>query len=190
MNCYSAELVNQNIDQLNHLCNQVTTKEKELVRASERAVEMYEESSASPRELKSMIDYLQRHFQMAKANINTACERLRKELAQREEAGLQLVTLLTSLQEAELALADPILPTEDISKARKEHDKLQSQLDEYQLQLMQVDAQQAGLNSPSNDTSEVLPDVLHAANQQLSRVQQLSELREQQLLLVSLYELW
>ena len=182
---YLAELVNQNIDQLNHLCNQVTTKEKELVRASERAVEMYEESSAPPRELKSMIDYLQRHFQMAKGNINTACERLRKELAQREEAGLQLVTLLTSLQEAELALADPILPTEDISKARKEHDKLQSQLDEYQLQLMQVDVRQAGLNSPSNDTSEVLPDVLHAANQQLSRVQQLSELREQQLLLVS-----
>ena len=50
---------------------------------------------------------------------------------------------------------------------------------------MQVDVRQAGLNSPSNDTSEVLPDVLHAANQQLSRVQQLSELREQQLLLVS-----
>ena len=42
----------------------------------------------------------------------------------REEAGLHLVTLLTTLQEAELALADPMAPGDESNKARKELDKL------------------------------------------------------------------
>ena len=58
----------------------------------------------TPRELKTLIESLRRNFQLAKTNINGACEKLRKEIEKREEAGLHLVTLLTTLQEAELAL--------------------------------------------------------------------------------------
>ena len=46
----------------------------------------------------------------------------------REEAGLHLVTLLTTLQEAELALADPMAPGDESNKARKELDKLHGKL--------------------------------------------------------------
>ena len=82
----------------------------------------------TPRELKALIETLRRNFQLAKSNINTACERLRKEIEKREEAGLHLVTLLTTLQEAELALADPILPGQEASKARKELERMNGQL--------------------------------------------------------------
>ena len=46
-------------------------------------------------------------------------------MAKREEAGLQLVALLTSLQEAELQLADPLPHDVDIQSSKKSHDKLQ-----------------------------------------------------------------
>lgn len=86
---------------------------------------IYTERQVTPRELKTLIESLRRNFQLAKSNINAACEKLRKEIEKREEAGLHLVTLLTQLQEAELALADPLTPeTADAAKARKELDKL------------------------------------------------------------------
>ena len=61
----------------------------------------------------------------------------------REEAGLHLVTLLTTLQEAELALADPMAPGDESNKARKELDKLHGKLmlNIPQLQLFQSNEQ-------------------------------------------------
>ena len=41
-----------------------------------------------------------------------------------------------------------------------------------------------------NDQSEMLPDVLNAAQQQLARVQQLAELRENQVITVIFAFLW
>ena len=49
---------------------------------------------------------------------------------------------------------------------------------------MKIDVHQADMTVPASD-SEVLPDVLQAANQQIQRVQQLSELREKQIQMVS-----
>ena len=113
------------IDQLNDLSAHLAQKETDLIQgsrsksaclkissntlsdrklASNAAVAIYTEKQVTPRELKTLIESLRRNFQLAKTNINGACEKLRKEIEKREEAGLHLVTLLTTLQEAELAL--------------------------------------------------------------------------------------
>ena len=112
------------IEQLNSLHKQISLKEQALVQAGKEASKLYQNRNA-PRELAQLIHSLQRHFQMAKNNIETACGSIRKDVAKREEAGLQLVALLTSLQEAELQLADPIASDVQIKTAKKTHDKLQ-----------------------------------------------------------------
>ena len=57
---------------------------------------------------------------------------------------------------------------------------LLGQLDDVQMELMKLDVGQV-----INDQSEMLPDVLNAAQQQLVRVQQLAELREKQVIKVN-----
>ena len=57
---------------------------------------------------------------------------------------------------------------------------LSGQLDEVQMELMKLD-----VGHVVNDQSEMLPDVLNAAQQQLARVQQLAELRENQVIKVN-----
>ena len=103
----------------------IETESLSPIKASQSAVAIYTERQVTPRELRTLIETLRRNFHLAKSNINSACEKLRKEIEKREEAGLHLVTLLTQLQEAELALADPLTPeTADAAKSRKELDKL------------------------------------------------------------------
>ena len=87
------------------------------------ATKIYKNRQA-PRELSQVIKTLKTQFQAAKTNIEKACADIRKDVAKREEAGLQLVALLTSLQEAELQLADPLPNDIDIHSAKKTHDKL------------------------------------------------------------------
>ena len=58
-------------------------------------------------------------------------------------------------------------------------------MDDLHLQLMRLEADSS---SSISTEEEVLPEVLQAAFQQLGRVQQLSELREKQIALVSLNE--
>ena len=57
----------------------------------------------------------------------------------------------------------------------------QGQLDDVQMELMKLDVGQV-----ITDQSEMLPDVLNAAQQQLIRVQQLAELREKQVIKVNM----
>ena len=60
---------------------------------------------------------------------------------------------------------------------------IQNKLDEFHLQLMKLNADAS--ETASND-GEVLPEVLQAACSQLSRVQQLAELRAKQLIKVKI----
>ena len=173
------------IDQLNKLFSEVADKENELAGASNRAMQIY-----SDRNLNNLISSLQRQFQLAKSNINAACEKFRKEIAHREEAGIQLVTLLTALQEAELTLADPIPPDEDEpEKARKDFEKISTQLDQLQVQLVELEMRyQSEIgNAEATSESEVMSDVLQAANHQINRVNQLAELREKQISKVKIF---
>jgi len=121
---FLADLQYLKIDQLNSLHKQISMKEKALLMAGTEASRLYQNRNP-PRELAQLIQSLKRQFQMAKSNIESACGNIRRDVAKREEAGLRLVSLLTSLQEAELQLADPINPDTDITSAKRTHDKLQ-----------------------------------------------------------------
>lgn len=112
------------IDQLNSLHRQISLKEQALIQAGTEASNVYQNRNP-PRELAQLIQSLKRQFQMAKSNIESACGSIRKDVAKREEAGLRLVALLTSLQEAELQLADPLNSDDDLTGAKRTHNKLQ-----------------------------------------------------------------
>ena len=56
-----------------------------LIKASNAAVAIYTERQVTPRELKTLIESLRRNFHLAKANINGACEKLRKEIEKRNQ---------------------------------------------------------------------------------------------------------